>query len=138
MLNIDLPVCPITQQEIKEPVIDREGNTYEKQAILEWLETNNISPLTRNRLTSEDLQPNRAYIEIIELLTQQISNVSISTDNSCKFVKCSICRKDMKVSTSYKGKKSPKCFKCRPWNCKLCTFENNPNLNYCEMCENPK
>ena len=138
MLNIDLPVCPITQQEIKEPVIDREGNTYEKQAILEWLKTNNISPLTRNRLTSEDLQPNRAYLEIIELLTQKISNVSISTDNSCKIVKCSVCCKDIKVSTSYKGKKNPKCFKCRPWNCKLCTFENNPNLDYCEMCENPK
>lgn len=134
MLNIDLPVCPITQEEIKEPVIDREGNTYEKKAILEWLETNNISPLTRNPLTSEDLQPNRAYLEIIELLTQKISNVSVSRDNSYKIVKCSVCSRDIKISNSYKGKKSPTCFKCRPWNCKSCTFENNPNLNSCEIC----
>lgn len=31
-----IPICPITQDVMKEPVIDREGNTYEKSAILEW------------------------------------------------------------------------------------------------------
>ena len=28
-----IPICPITQDVMREPVIDREGNTEEKSAI---------------------------------------------------------------------------------------------------------
>ena len=31
----NIPICPITQEDIINPVIDREGNTYEREAIKE-------------------------------------------------------------------------------------------------------
>ena len=42
-----IPVCPITQEPFWDPVIDPEGNTYEKSAIVQWLNENNVSPITR-------------------------------------------------------------------------------------------
>ncbi|CAJ1953503.1 unnamed protein product [Cylindrotheca closterium] len=56
----DCCFCPLTQQLFVDPVIDYEGNTYERKAILEWLEFNETSPLTRNHLTKDQLIPNRA------------------------------------------------------------------------------
>ncbi|KAL3944140.1 MAG: hypothetical protein SGBAC_001787 [Bacillariaceae sp.] len=53
--------CPLTQQLFVDPVIDYEGNTFEKEAILEWLEEyNQTSPITRSPLTKDQLIPNRA------------------------------------------------------------------------------
>ena len=52
--------CPLTQQLFVDPVIDHEGNTYERNAIWEWLELNETSPLTRNELYKDQLVPNRA------------------------------------------------------------------------------
>ena len=40
-ISMGIPICPITQEPMKDPVIDREGNSYEKKAILEWLKSNN-------------------------------------------------------------------------------------------------
>ena len=59
-------ICPITQDIMKEPVIDREGNTYEKSAIEEWLISNNTSPITRNPLILSDLSINRSLKNAIE------------------------------------------------------------------------
>ncbi len=58
--------CPITGVVMVDPVTDREGNTYERTAILEWLTRNQTSPITRNRLIQEDLIPNRAIKHAIE------------------------------------------------------------------------
>lgn len=138
MQTFDIPVCPITQEPMKDPVVDKEGNSYEKLAILSWLETNSISPLTRNPLFSRDLSPNRALIEITEILEKELSRISITnnTNNNERIgiTKCQKCYKNIKVSSNYKGKKSPLCYNCRPWNCKNCTFENNSDLTSCEMC----
>ncbi|KAL3944142.1 MAG: hypothetical protein SGBAC_001789 [Bacillariaceae sp.] len=53
-------LCPLTQEPFVDPVIDHEGNTYEKSAILEWLSLHPTSPLTRNHMTENQLIPNRA------------------------------------------------------------------------------
>lgn len=58
--------CPISGQVMKNPHVDREGNSYELDAILKWLETKQISPLTRNPLSRGDLAPNRALKEMIQ------------------------------------------------------------------------
>jgi len=58
--------CPITQQIMKDPVVDSEGNTYERAAIIDWLTNHNDSPITRNPLHIEDLKPNRALRDSIE------------------------------------------------------------------------
>ena len=58
--------------------------------------------------------------------------------NSNSLKSCAKCSKPISVSSNYKGKKSPTCFNCRPWNCKHCTYSNDANLTACEICFNSK
>ena len=52
---------------MKDPVIDNEGVSYEREAITEWLNAGNrTSPSTGKELTINDLRPNRALREAIE------------------------------------------------------------------------
>ena len=57
--------CPITAELMRDPVIDREGNSYERIAIEEWIALKGVSPITRNPLHTGDLAPNRALREAI-------------------------------------------------------------------------
>lgn len=52
--------CPLTFRILQDPVIDPEGNTYEKEAIENWIEANGTSPITKNPLHKEVLYPNKA------------------------------------------------------------------------------
>jgi len=58
--------CPITDQLMVDPVIDRDGNSYERKAIEEWLGRCATSPITRNPLQISDLTPNRTLKSAIE------------------------------------------------------------------------
>ena len=60
-----IPSCPITGSPFQDPVVDPEGNTYERAAILLWLEIHPTSPLTRKPLSPEQLVPNRAMQALI-------------------------------------------------------------------------
>lgn len=51
-------ICCITQAVMADPVTDREGNSYERDAILKWLKKRSESPLTRTPLFKKDLQDN--------------------------------------------------------------------------------
>lgn len=57
--------CPLTKERFQDPVIDPEGNTYERSAIEEWLKDHSTSPITRSPLTLEQLVPNRALFDAI-------------------------------------------------------------------------
>ena len=121
-LQLGIPICPITFEVMREPVIDHEGNTYEKSAILEWIQRDHRSPITRNPLSAEQLIPNRALLEYYN-----------TNSNIIQITNCSTCHKSMKVS-NYKGHKIL-CYSCRDWACKLCTYNNKYNMMACEMCE---
>ena len=58
-------MCPITQDIMKEPVCDNEGNTFDKQAIMRWLARNRTSPISRKPLRIADLRPNIALKNLI-------------------------------------------------------------------------
>ena len=58
--------CPITGSIMLDPVIDREGNSYERSAIEKWIHEHNRSPITRNPLSIKDLIPNRVLQQTIE------------------------------------------------------------------------
>jgi Mg-chelatase subunit ChlD len=58
--------CPITGDLLVDPVIDIEGNTYERRAIESWLVKNGTSPITRMPMTIADLRPNRSLRSAIE------------------------------------------------------------------------
>jgi hypothetical protein len=79
--------CPITKEIMINPYIDKEGNSFEYSAILEWLKYNQKSPITRNSLNLSDLTPNRALKDIIESKfpkTPVQSNQPIQTINTFK------------------------------------------------------
>lgn len=60
-------LCCITQTVMQDPVMDPEGNTYERHAIEQWL-TNRCaqSPITRSPLYPYQLAPNRALRDLIQ------------------------------------------------------------------------
>jgi hypothetical protein len=66
----EMPVCPITLAVLKNPWVDPEGNTYEYEAISEWLRRSEFSPITRTPLNIHQLVPNRALQGSIEFATQ--------------------------------------------------------------------
>ena len=76
-------ICPITRQLMEDPVIDREGNSYDKKAILQWLEFHKISPVTRNPLFSEHLIVNRALKNSINAYKLKLSSVLCDNNNTC-------------------------------------------------------
>lgn len=67
--------CPLTLQIMREPVVDKEGNSFEKSAIQDWLEKHGSSPITRTPMTAKDLIPNRALQEAIQesVLTKEVT-----------------------------------------------------------------
>jgi hypothetical protein len=58
--------CPITLGLMHKPVIDPQGYTYERLAICKWIEVNGDSPVTRARLTVDQLVPNHALEGILQ------------------------------------------------------------------------
>ena len=50
-------LCPITCEPLVDPATDHEGNTYERDAIVEWLLRNPTSPLSRSPLAAGQLFP---------------------------------------------------------------------------------
>ena len=63
--------CSITHELMTDPVMDRDGNSYEREAITKWLVNNNNSPITRKPLSINDLTTNRALRDgIQELLSK--------------------------------------------------------------------
>ena len=88
-----------------EPVIDPEGNSYEKSAIEDWIRQSGTSPITRTTISLNDLRPNRALktaideyrhsvqpdIQSIPLPTKiQSSDITVSGSYANDFVYISI------------------------------------------------
>jgi len=58
--------CPITGDVMTDPVIDRDGITYERSAIEDWIRKSGKSPVTRSTIFITDLIPNRSLRDAIE------------------------------------------------------------------------
>ncbi|CAB9520528.1 SAM and U-box domain-containing protein 1 [Seminavis robusta] len=58
--------CPITHGLMCQPTIDPDGNTYEKDAIVAWIEEHGTSPVTRRPLSIDDLYDNTALVELMK------------------------------------------------------------------------
>lgn len=59
--------CSITFTLMHDPVIDPDGQTYERVAIENWISVNGTSPTTRSELTVEDLYSNHAISDLIDI-----------------------------------------------------------------------
>lgn len=58
-------LCPLTMEVMLDPVLDAEGNTYERAAVLEWLQQHRTSPISRQPLSERMLIPNNSLRESI-------------------------------------------------------------------------
>ena len=69
---VDVPdhfCCPLTLDIMTDPVVDHEGNTFERAAIEAWIREHETSPITRSPLQVGNLTPNRVLRNIIEQYT---------------------------------------------------------------------
>jgi ankyrin repeat protein len=48
-------ICPLTRKLINDPVVTCDGQLYERQAIEEWLKTNDINPVSKLPLKNKEL-----------------------------------------------------------------------------------
>jgi hypothetical protein len=64
-------LCPITLTVMKDPVIGPDGHSYERSAIVQWLQTNPHSPLTRQPMTVQMLQTNYGLRTAIERYSRE-------------------------------------------------------------------
>ena len=64
--------CPITGDLMEDPVTDKEGNSYEREQIMEWLKIKKNSPVTRNYLDETHLSENPALKRSIESVKEQL------------------------------------------------------------------
>ena len=65
---VDIPdefLCPITQEMMENPVVAADGHTYERAAIVQWLQGHRTSPLTNERLKHDTLTDNFALKKAI-------------------------------------------------------------------------
>lgn len=63
-------LCPITQELMRDPVIAADGYTYDRPAIVSWMQKELRSPLTNLELSSTQLTPNRTLKMMINRFLQ--------------------------------------------------------------------
>jgi len=59
--------CPISKTIMQDPVLAVDNNNYERREIEEWLRGHGNSPVTREKMTPDDLKPNTKLKEDIQI-----------------------------------------------------------------------
>eukprot|EP00045_Choanoeca_perplexa_P013168 m.147468 g.147468 ORF g.147468 m.147468 type:complete len:136 (+) comp16261_c0_seq3:908-1315(+) len=65
-------LCPITCGVMEDPVVDEDGQTYEREAIDTWVTRSWTSPMTRQQMTNRFI-PNRNIKNLIERWQLQLA-----------------------------------------------------------------
>ena len=74
-------MCPILHTPMTDPVTCPDGYTYERSALMRWLERSHTSPMIPGiRVTPDQVVPNRALLDVIEEAARtQAVDVSLTT-----------------------------------------------------------
>lgn len=67
--------CPLDFGVMEDPVITHCGHTFNRFSIEKWLEKNNTCPIDREKITKEELRPNRALKDTINALAPESSSI---------------------------------------------------------------
>ncbi|KAJ3146199.1 hypothetical protein HDU89_006340 [Geranomyces variabilis] len=59
-------LCPLTLDLLKDPVVTPSGITYEREALLQHLDTTKTDPQTRQSLREDQLYPNLALRDAVD------------------------------------------------------------------------
>lgn len=74
--------CPITQDIMKDPVQGKDGQTYERSAIITALRVKEESPITRERMTINDLKVNSSIRFLCDKYhSGAFGNLSLNSNN---------------------------------------------------------
>jgi len=66
-------LCPITREQMKDPVVTLHGQSYEREGIENWLNLgNNVDPNTRKKLEVGELLPNHNLRLIVDSLNEYL------------------------------------------------------------------
>jgi hypothetical protein len=91
-------ICPITLLPMTDPVIGSDGQTYEREAITQWLQTNHNSPLTRQPMRIESLHTNHSLKSAIERFNKKSKTNSIPSNTQMDYyVALSIYQQDLEA-----------------------------------------
>jgi hypothetical protein len=66
IINVDSLRCPLTQLIYKKPVVLSDGHTYEYDYVMEYIQKNKISPITREAVNIDEIYPNKYLEQIIQ------------------------------------------------------------------------
>jgi len=102
-MSAEMFICPITAEFMVDPVVDPEGNSYERVAIETWLARHGTSPITRKPLRVSDLAPNRALKEAIEQERRRVAPVQESKRSESK----SESKMDVQAKADHSAASSP-------------------------------
>ncbi|CAF1098386.1 unnamed protein product [Adineta steineri] len=82
MENLKSLTCPITLARFIEPVIGSDCHTYERSAIVEWLQKHQTSPMTCQLMSIDSLRSNLTIKNLIDEISEikKIHQNSIPTD----------------------------------------------------------
>ncbi|KDO16444.1 hypothetical protein SPRG_18031, partial [Saprolegnia parasitica CBS 223.65] len=58
-------LCPISCEIMRDPVIARDGHSYERAQITRWFQSHRRSPVTNEELPSTELMPNYSLKQAI-------------------------------------------------------------------------
>lgn len=80
-------ICPISMEIMRDPVTNRDGYTFEREAITGWLKSKHTCPISRNPMCQADLIPNKSLKKTImwyrhhKLLPPILSKISDEQDD---------------------------------------------------------
>lgn len=64
-------ICPIALELFMDPVIAEDGNTYERNAITQWIHQHGTSPITKKSMNIDRLTPNHTIKDSVANFKQQ-------------------------------------------------------------------
>ncbi|CAE8672874.1 unnamed protein product, partial [Polarella glacialis] len=73
--------CPITHALPEKPVVASDGFCYDEGAIEQWLQHSQTSPMTRSKLETGHLLPNRSVQRILEIVRESGVECSDGEEN---------------------------------------------------------
>ena len=84
-------ICPITHDIMTDPVMCTDGHSYERSAILRWLQSHNTSPMT-NCVINPGFTPNislrnsiqeflDSQTQVTQSQTHTVCNIEVSSNN---------------------------------------------------------
>jgi hypothetical protein len=70
-------LCPITGLLMQDPVVMKDGYSFERTAIASWIARQSISPITRERISMDEAIPNRALKAAIDRYASKLFPITI-------------------------------------------------------------